>query len=294
MADVIVPPGTVDLATVDPGSGTDPHSWFFYEGTKEITAGTNFSARAAQTKFYFGEHAAPRFTATLRCGISSAIEIHSKSGLLNLQADDSGTNTIAALKLFGGMKIIDAGGGTWTDVEANSGEISVHESTIITNWYQRGGSHSIGYNTTGITTLKVSGGSLICRRKIADDVRAYIGGNAYVEFRRAQMVASPGITAGGTSGELHITDKAYVKWCGTTIDAVYLDSDDAFFDWYDIPGNATITLVEGSAKAIARCGLRQGGVNTTRNGSTLTATTVTPRGGKPEQYQEMSPPIIRM
>lgn len=289
MATVVVPPGTVDVSTVDPGSGSDPHAWYFYEGNQTITAGVNFSARAAQTSVFIGREAPVRFSATWRSGITSEFRIEATGGLLNIQADDSGTNTIAKLSLLGGMKVVDIGGGTWTAVELTAGECSVAEATTVTGWDQSGGVHTIGYNATGLTTLSNRGGILHCRRGIASASVCYFDGNSQTYFRRAQQVASPGITATGSNAAFHICGNAYVKWCGLAMESVYLDSDNAVFDWYDMPAGATIANVIGSAKAIARIGLRQGAVNTLRNGGTLTVTALTAKGGRVESVGSPMP-----
>ena len=219
MATVIVPPGTKDLSTVDPGSGTDPHAWYFYEGDQVITAGTNFAARAAQTSFFFDSTAPVTFAATLRLGIASSLITRAKGGFLSIQADDSGSNTIAKLLLLGGMKIVDVGGGTWSDVQVTGGDLTIAESTALTAYDQAGGSHTIGYNATGPTSFNVRGGMLQMRRGLADNTIAYVGGKSFVYFRRAQQVASSGIAIGGT-GELHIGENGYVKWCGAAISKV--------------------------------------------------------------------------
>lgn len=284
MATVVVPPGTKDLSTVDPGSGTDPHAWFFYEGDQEITAGTNFSARAAQTSVFIDKSAPVRITATLRLGIVSSFITEAIGGFCSIQADDSGSNTIASFRLRGGMKVVDVGGGTWTDVQASSGNLTIHDSTLVTNLDVSGGTHTIGYNATGMTSFSARSGVVYCRRGMAADKTVTVDGDAVVIFRRAQMVASPGITITDGDGVLRIGGRGVVKWCGGVIDKVELDSDDAVFDWRDMPAAATIPLITGSAKAIGKVGLRQGAVNTLRNGAILTVTTLTPKGGDPEAY----------
>lgn len=286
MAAVVVPPGTPDLSTVDPGSGTDPHAWYFYEGNQTITAGTNFSARAAQTSVFIAREAPVRFSSTWRSGITGEFRIEAAGGLLNIQADDSGTNIIAKLSLLGNMKVVDIGGGTWTAVELSAGECSIAEGTVVTGWDQSGGSHTIGYNATGLSTLNNRNGILHCRRLLASDAVCYFDGNSQTYFRRAQQVASPGITASGSNAAFHICGSAYVKWCGLAMQAVYLDSDNAVFDWYDMPAGATIANVVGSAKAIANVGLRQGS-NILRNGGTLTVTALTAKGGRVENINPM-------
>lgn len=285
MPTVVVPPGTVDLSTVDPGAGTDPHAWYFYEGNQTITAGTDLSARVAQTSFYFGRHAPVTFSATLKTATTSTFISEAIGGLLNIMCDQTGgTDAFATFKLLGGMKVVDAGGGTWTNVEVASGELTLAEATALTNLDMSGGVVTVGYSATGVTSLKARGGTLYCRRGIASGGAVFLDGNAVAIFRRAQQIAASGIDASAGTTNFYLGGKAQLKWCGAAIDNVYLDSDDVVFDWQDMPAAATIGLVEGSAKAIARAGLKQGAVNTLRNGATLTVTAVNAKGGTIEQY----------
>lgn len=294
---VVVPQATPDLGTVDPvvvSGGTDPGTWLFNEGAYTIVDGADLSARAEQTRVYIARETNIVFQDIFKLGIADAGEfrVDAIAGLLRIMAADSGNSTIGSFILNGGMKVIDAGGGTWTNVECSAGELSIASGTVVTNWYQKGGVHSIGYNSTGLTSLSVEGGSLTCRRGLADDCRAFIGGRSRVLFRRAQSTTSPGITISGSDGELHINDAATVDWHGGAIDRVYLHSDYARFNWQDMPAAATIGTVVGSATAIERSGIRQGAVNTLRNGGTLTVNTVSSKAGKPGQM--LSPSTFQL
>lgn len=284
MATVVVPPGTVDLSTVDPGAGTDPHAWYFYEGNQTITGGTDLSARVAMTSFYIGPSAPVTFSSTLKTAATSFIT-EAVGGLLNIICDQTGgTDAITTFKLLGGMKVVDGGGGTWTNVEVAGGELTMSESTAITNWDQSGGTHTIGFSATGITSLKARGGTLHCRRGIASSGSVFLDGNATVIFRRAQQIATSAIAGDTGTTNFYLGGRSRLKWCGAGMDNVYFDSDDAVFDWQDMPTGSTIALVEGSAKAIARSGIKQGAVNTLRNGGTLTVTAVNAKGGTVESY----------
>ena len=282
---LVVPPGTVDLATIDPvviSGGTDPGTWYFYEGSQTITAGADLSARAEQASVYIGKDTNLTFQQVFKLGTSGTFRTDAVGGLLNIMASDSGDDTIAKFISTGGMKVIDAGGGTWTDVEIGGGEVTIAAGTVLTNWYQSGGIHTINSSSTGLTSLRVSGGTLYCRRKMADDQKVFVDGGT-VYFRSAQKTATSTITISGSDGELHISGRGKVVWEGGAIDRVYLDSEDAQFHWQDMPAAATIALVSGPRKAIDRSGLREGATNTLRNGAILTVTSLDAKVGKAGQ-----------
>lgn len=281
---LIVPPGTTNLATIDPvvlTTGTDPGTWYFYEGTQTITDGTDLSARPEQTSVYIMEAAQVRFGSIFRLGIATEFVVKARGGLLNIMASDTGDDTIAKFVLEGSMEVIDAGGGIWSTVEVSNGTITMSGSTAITNWYGSGGVSTINYSATGITELTCTGNAYTtCRRGIANNGIVTLDGNSRTQFARAQTIAAPDIAITAGTAELRMGGRAYCDWRGLGIDTVLIESDDAIFDWQNMPASATIGVVKGSAKAIDAVGLREGAVNTLKNGGTLTVTSLVRKGTK--------------
>lgn len=281
---LVVPPGTTNLATIDPvvlASGTDPGTWYFYEGTQTIVDGTDLSARPEQTSVYIMEAAQVRFGSVFKLGIATEFVVKARGGLLNIMASDTGDDTIAKFVLEGSMEVIDAGGGTWTTTEVSNGTITMSGSTVITNWYGSGGVSTINYSATGITELTCTGNAYTtCRRGMNTDGIVTLDGNSWTRFARAQTIAAPDIAITAGTGELRMGGRAYCDWRGLAIDTVLLDSDDVIFDWQNMPASATIATVKGSAKAIDAVGLREGAVNTLKNGGTLTVTSLVRKGTK--------------
>ena len=280
---LIVPPGTTNLATIDPvvlTTGTDPGTWQFHEGTQEISDGTDLSARPEQTSVYIHEHAQVRFTSPFRLGISTEFIVKATGGLLQIQASDTGDDTIAKFILDGGMEVVDIGGGIWSDTQINRGTITMSGSTAMTSYSQTGGTSTINYSATGLSSLFALGGVCYCRRGMATNSTAIIGGNARVRFARAQTIASSGITNTGGSGVMRIGGSAQVDWRGGVIDALHLDSPNARWFWQSMPAAATIPLISGSADAIDAIGIRPGAENVLKNGAILTVTSVVRKGSK--------------
>ena len=99
-------------------------------------------------------------------------------GAVTLYLTGGGSGQINNLDL-GGAQRTWLTGGTVTDLTMDGGQLNVGEAAVVTNAYLAGGSGEIGYNSTKMTLLKISGGSWVVRRGVT---AMHISGGARVVY----------------------------------------------------------------------------------------------------------------
>lgn len=275
MANRVITPDLTDLSSLGVVSGD---TLLAFGGVQSIVAGTNFSTINRLTNVYFGPNAAINFVSLLRLGTSGSLDIQMNSGSVKFQAACTGTgaNTIAEMNVQGACTVMDVGGGEVTVLNQTLGSVSIAEGTDLVTFRHWGGSAEVGYDSTAITTFEARGASSIIRRPVTT---ATVSNRANVMFSREVVTESSGLTA----TTLNI-DNATVTWIGGAITTVNLLTPGSVFNWRLMNESVTIGTVAGHAAAIARSGLRQGGVNTTSSGKTVTVSTLTVTGGKLSDY----------
>lgn len=107
----------------------------------------------------------------LKCGASTRVWNNMGGGTLYLQAANdttggSAANTIA-LYQHTGPSTATLIGGTFTQVQISSGNVTIGSGTVVTTLYVSGGVVTIEDNATAITTVVVTGsGRVTCRRQV--------------------------------------------------------------------------------------------------------------------------------
>lgn len=280
---VVVYTQAADITSQNP-SGQN-NSLYFPEWGIDITNGTDFSAVGQQTVVKISRRFAARFLSVLKCGVTDEIHFDAQSPAeLRFQASctnagSTTANTINKIRVTGMGRAIDAGGGTVTTAEMTSGELTIAGGTVLTNAIIFGGRSFFEYNATGMSSALFSGCNAVVRRGMAANQVCYVNNRANVLFARATTAASSGLSITGGSGLLRI-DNATVNWQGGVIDAIELASANSNFVWQDMYESVTLPLVRGDANAIFRTGLREGAVNISRFGATITVSSIVPYGMK--------------
>ncbi len=109
--------------------------------------------------------------APLKCGASTRVLNDTGGGTLYLQAANdttggSAANTIA-LSQHLGPSTATLIGGTFTQVQVGAGNVTIGAGTVVTTLIVTGGTCTVEYNATAITTIRVrGGGKLILRRQV--------------------------------------------------------------------------------------------------------------------------------
>lgn len=286
MATLYIAKGDTDL-TGNLGTGGD--NVIFGEGNQYITGGLNTTG--ALTNGLANVSVMRRFTGRIGGGSAGPLRLQITGTLWYdagggwLQLYPNGTADTAAKILYTGQGRLEVvSGGTVTNFEQDGGASSfITGDVVVTNAWLGSGESNIKYHATGITLLWVVGGKHTIERKIADSNTAYFGAG-YTIFQREDTSAT---VPTATSCVLNVADGAVVDWAGGAVGTVNLLGPRSRFFVSKANIDLTIGTVLGDPRAIAASGLpyKSSGTVTTKTGNTVTATTVTPKGGYPESAQ---------
>lgn len=182
----------------------------FSEGNQSVTAGfgagSTIQALAGGLDLFI---VSPAFTGNLG-GTSGAFKFDADYSASSRVVYNAGGGTFF-VEAAGGSAVITrcqqigrgslyTTGGTFTTLEVASGSTSVNASTIVTNYFQHGGTASILNNATAITAATIGGGKADIQRSITT---LTVAGDASVNvFREDSSLAAPTATTvnvyGGT------------------------------------------------------------------------------------------------
>lgn len=228
----------------------DENAIAFMEGDQTITGGVNMSAFTTGLAYVtFG----PNFYGTipasspLRADIdftdtganSPVFEYGAGGGSVAFYAG-GGSTTSARTKNISSGELILMGGGTHTKFEQGSGRSLVTTDVIVTTLTCSGGSTTVRYNSTAITTGIIDGGNATIMRSITTLDQA--GGMLVVRSDDAGTNA-PALTTG------RITNGTF-DWRGGDITNLYVYGNGTV-DFSNVTQNVTVSNLYVTAAAMA-------------------------------------------
>ena len=249
MATIIITKGTADISAQTAGIA-DGDTLAFFDGNQTVNAGIGAASpvqalAGGLNKLLIG----PGFTGN----------IGGASGSL-LCDIDNGTTPYGMYRAGGGTMYLAAGGassaitrfkqigfgslfltgGTFTNLEVGNGATSVNASTVVTNYWQHGGTMAMLNNATAVTAAIISGGQAAIQRALTT---LTVSDGTVMVWREDASLTPPAATTVNVYGGV-------LTWKGgniTTLNAF----GDGRVDFSQIPAAITVGTLNIDAKTRA-------------------------------------------